>query len=305
MITWKKSALRLDKIYQNSSDLARRQIKNHVQLLVVEETEFKFFPVRRLFDERAGGKMDTPKSDAPEVVRFSHQLRSDGYYAVQETEFRYQSLLNRLSALVENKFQTILSSLPRTFWVKDTPIWSKVMAAFETYDDEGIRDGYGKPKNWKVVHPKTGQDYPAKVIWGYATKKKSGRDFNTREARIGLLDAGFECVDENKFPHSDQSNQMYNEGFESVSQSIRRERSRVARILCIEYFCKQHGGRLICSVCDFDFFQVYGEIGKNFIHVHHLDPLAESKGERSIFPIHDLVPVCPNCHAMIHRGKQD
>ncbi|HSX81067.1 MAG TPA: HNH endonuclease [Candidatus Saccharimonadia bacterium] len=38
-----------------------------------------------------------------------------------------------------------------------------------------------------------------------------------------------------------------------------------------------------------------------FIHVHHCRPLSEIAGEYVVDPIEDLRPVCPNCHAVIHR----
>lgn len=56
-----------------------------------------------------------------------------------------------------------------------------------------------------------------------------------------------------------------------------------------------------CSVCNFNFYDKYGEIGKDFIHVHHLVPLHEIKDVYEIDPIRDLRPVCPNCHAMLHK----
>lgn len=58
-----------------------------------------------------------------------------------------------------------------------------------------------------------------------------------------------------------------------------------------------------CFVCGFNFFETYGEIGRQFIHVHHINPLSQI-GEQSVNPITDLVPVCPNCHCMIHRDKK-
>ena len=76
------------------------------------------------------------------------------------------------------------------------------------------------------------------------------------------------------------------------------ERNPAARAKCIEHY----GYR--CVVCGFDFERVYGERGREFIHVHHLIPLA-SIGERySVDPIAHLRPVCPNCHAMLHRGNE-
>ena len=53
-------------------------------------------------------------------------------------------------------------------------------------------------------------------------------------------------------------------------------------------------------VCGFDFEKVYEKIGKNYIHVHHIRPIATTDGEYEVNPILGLVPICPNCHAMIH-----
>lgn len=73
------------------------------------------------------------------------------------------------------------------------------------------------------------------------------------------------------------------------------ERNEQARKECIRH----HGYR--CAVCRVLFSDVYGTIGDGFIHVHHLRPLSSIGEEYMVDPIHDLVPVCPNCHAMLHR----
>jgi 5-methylcytosine-specific restriction protein A len=60
-----------------------------------------------------------------------------------------------------------------------------------------------------------------------------------------------------------------------------------------------------CSVCNFDFERMYGEFGKNFIEVHHIKPLHEFKGEEvDVNPETDLIPICSNCHRIIHRDVQ-
>ena len=73
------------------------------------------------------------------------------------------------------------------------------------------------------------------------------------------------------------------------------ERSSIARNKCIEF----HG--LNCKVCDINFLAKYGEIGKDFIHIHHLVPIHKIGKEYKIDYKNDLIPVCPNCHAMLHR----
>jgi 5-methylcytosine-specific restriction enzyme A len=56
-----------------------------------------------------------------------------------------------------------------------------------------------------------------------------------------------------------------------------------------------------CVVCNFHFELYYGSIGKQYIHVHHLKPLSLMEGEEDVNPVEDLRPVCPNCHAMLHK----
>ncbi|SEF40628.1 winged helix-turn-helix domain-containing protein [Billgrantia desiderata] len=73
------------------------------------------------------------------------------------------------------------------------------------------------------------------------------------------------------------------------------ERSPEARQKCIDH----HGYK--CAVCRFEFFAEYGDRGRHFIHVHHIVPIASIGESYVIDPIKDLRPICPNCHAMIHR----
>ena len=73
------------------------------------------------------------------------------------------------------------------------------------------------------------------------------------------------------------------------------ERDPGAREACICY----RGS--ICSACGFDFAAVYGEVAAGLIHVHHLIPLSDIGPDYVVNPIEDLRPVCPNCHAVVHR----
>jgi 5-methylcytosine-specific restriction protein A len=87
----------------------------------------------------------------------------------------------------------------------------------------------------------------------------------------------------------------FSEGATKVISVNAFERNAEARKKCIEH----HG--YSCKCCGFNFEQRYGEIGRSFIHVHHIKPLAEIKEEYVVNPILDLVPLCANCHAMVHR----
>lgn len=96
---------------------------------------------------------------------------------------------------------------------------------------------------------------------------------------------------------STEEKPVYSEGAVYPVYVDRYERSRKARNACIQHYGSQ------CVICGFDFEKVYGPIGKNKIHVHHLTPLSEIQGEYEVDPIRDLRPVCPNCHLIIHSKK--
>lgn len=74
------------------------------------------------------------------------------------------------------------------------------------------------------------------------------------------------------------------------------ERDPVARQKCIDHY----GAK--CFACDFSFGAKYGEMFDEYIHVHHLELIARKGGKHAVNPIRDLRPVCPNCHAVIHRS---
>jgi 5-methylcytosine-specific restriction protein A len=60
----------------------------------------------------------------------------------------------------------------------------------------------------------------------------------------------------------------------------------------------------ICEACDFDFEEMYGEVGKEYIEAHHLKPISELKiGESRSITQHDFSVLCSNCHRMIHKLK--
>lgn len=60
-----------------------------------------------------------------------------------------------------------------------------------------------------------------------------------------------------------------------------------------------------CAVCGFDFYKRYGEIGKDYIEIHHIKPLFEISESIEVNPQTDLIPVCSNCHRMIHRKRNE
>lgn len=99
------------------------------------------------------------------------------------------------------------------------------------------------------------------------------------------------------FPEElDATTKLFEGGVREITVNA-YERDPRARAECL----KSHG--YDCEICKFSFEKVYGELGKNYIHVHHKIPLFIRQGQYQVDPKTDLIPVCPNCHAMLHRSN--
>lgn len=72
------------------------------------------------------------------------------------------------------------------------------------------------------------------------------------------------------------------------------ERNSIARRKCL----KIHGTS--CMVCGFNSADVYGAEFEDKIEVHHIVPIHEINENYQVDPETDLIPVCPNCHMILH-----
>ncbi|WP_413299733.1 EVE domain-containing protein [Bacillus sp. 1P10SD] len=95
-----------------------------------------------------------------------------------------------------------------------------------------------------------------------------------------------------------QFDSYYKDGEMKSYYGNRYERKAKNRLRAIEI----HG--TTCTVCGFNFEEVYGEHGKDFIEIHHKHPLSTLEVAIEIDPRTDLVPVCSNCHRMLHRDRE-
>ena len=81
--------------------------------------------------------------------------------------------------------------------------------------------------------------------------------------------------------------------YESITR--RYERKKVNREACIQL--KGYA----CLVCGFDFKEAYGELGADYVEVHHVVPVSKMGSNYRVNIESDLVPLCSNCHSMVHR----
>jgi|GEM_PF-1224212 len=185
-----------------------------------------------------------------------------------------------------------------------------VIRAIQEYDALGrdaflAKYGFGRAHTYFLVH--SGKQYDSKAVLGAAHAYQFGipltpYDFSGGKHTVlpKLESLGFKVVasriDEESAALAEEVPEDIWEGARHTVNVNAYERSAAARLACIEF----HG--TICIVCGFDFGSVYGEQFAGFIHVHHLTPMSAMASQYKVNPKTDLVPVCANCHAVIHYG---
>ncbi|MDF7630741.1 HNH endonuclease [Erwiniaceae bacterium L1_55_4] len=106
----------------------------------------------------------------------------------------------------------------------------------------------------------------------------------------------YACREAQYLPEELSASASYSEGAKTQILVNAYERDPAARKACLQH----HGYR--CQGCGFSFEEFYGKAGRNFIHVHHRIPLHTVGENYRPDPVNDMVPLCPNCHAMVHRS---
>jgi 5-methylcytosine-specific restriction protein A len=148
-------------------------------------------------------------------------------------------------------------------------------------------------RKYKLPYAKTSPSgYGHHQLW-YADQSK---DKGEREKAIDYV------IDYIYGKYYDETNDehKYDESKITPKTVYATTRSQKARQECINF----HG--TVCKICGFDFEKIYGEIGKEFIEVHHIESittLSRHDEYAGTNPIKDLIPVCSNCHSMLHRKR--
>lgn len=109
-----------------------------------------------------------------------------------------------------------------------------------------------------------------------------------------------------KEPQSFDENVVISEGLKKIVTSEAYQRSSKLRDLALEYYTKS--GKISCRACSFNYEDFYGpKLGHLFIEIHHQKPIFKYRDDDlRIFlenAVKNVIPVCSNCHRMIHRKR--
>ncbi|MCI8514277.1 MAG: HNH endonuclease [Lachnospiraceae bacterium] len=97
------------------------------------------------------------------------------------------------------------------------------------------------------------------------------------------------------------------EGALGVKEQKVKSRSRKLREAAFAHY-READGHVRCAVCGFDFQEAYGELGTDYIELHHERPICQysDEGVEQILEraVENIRPLCANCHRMIHRDRK-
>lgn len=213
--------------------------------------------------------------------------------------------------------------------VNTTQIKEQLIRVFNpTGEDAELLSGRKDTKFTQIVRNLTGSHYDTNEF-GKSTRKRKNQ-FYLNETGKKLVEDNIdqlEYIFNNRFVYEDvidfskkvnktskkekkliiyTEDDVIREGKETTTSSKSKKRSKKLRDAAIEYY-KDDNGHIKCAVCGFDFEKTYGELGKDYIQIHHEKPICQysSDGVQKYIKdaVKDVKPLCANCHCMIHRNK--
>lgn len=150
-------------------------------------------------------------------------------------------------------------------------------------------------------HDGYGYGYGQSNIW-YANKDSKSESFKD-EIIKKIENIISDCFIDDTY----DDEQKYFEGKTKtcVKDVFTINRNAKARKKCLDYYFPKNCD-YSCLLCGFDFKKQYGSLGSKLIEVHHIEShttKSKTEGSHEIDPIKDLIPICSNCHSIIHRER--
>jgi len=164
------------------------------------------------------------------------------------------------------------------------------------------RCNFAKYKNGRFYITKKGEKYLSenKQVVQYLLVN----DFQWDDLKDGFDKIHKKSIEEKQKINVFDENICIQEGTKRLIEKEIYERSIKLKKEAIKHYEKK--GKIYCDVCNFNFDNFYGnKIGGKYIEIHHIKPIFKYENEDLEKTIRkalkNVVPVCSNCHRMIHR----
>lgn len=215
--------------------------------------------------------------------------------------------------------QKIIPAIPLTSPKESTTVVdavimrSEVLSAFDQYRERGMPSGFGEAKVWFVLHPETGEVFPAKAVWGIVSGQHSS-EFISHTARDKLRNLGFKVLGPNEdgAEIARQTFQMEVRRSGRDTQTARLARLAIAPSLptrttttvttfarnpdvVVEALFRAKGD---CQGCGNSAPFLKRSDDMPYLEVHHIIPLANDGPDT----LENVIALCPNCHRKAHHG---
>jgi hypothetical protein len=170
-----------------------------------------------------------------------------------------------------------------------------------------VHERRGNQGYWKITA--AGKDFLefSKPLLDYLIEQHF--DYDTQQTAFARVNAPDQQDTTNQLALFDETvtedDVIILEGRKKIVKQQTYERSTKLHELAINHFTVD--GQIVCRGCGFNFGAVYGLHGAGYIEIHHLKPIftyGDENVEKTLEEaLGNVVPVCANCHVMIHRKR--
>jgi hypothetical protein len=150
--------------------------------------------------------------------------------------------------------------------------------------------------HWRNIAGDSGERFNTGIALRWRVVKRVRIPLHGRFPQLGWLKLDPRRVREYVDPAEE-----FLEGGRKIRQHMRTERSPTLRAHARDLWRARLGG-LKCIACGFSFERRYGQLGVDFIEMHHQAPLAALPDRSAVRP-EQLKPLCANCHRMVHSQR--
>jgi hypothetical protein len=146
------------------------------------------------------------------------------------------------------------------------------------------------------------KDYPF-TTYGPGLRTAQGRYLASCTPRLFQVFKTALELEEVQGPESQGAKELEQDFLES--KRLSHEKEYFARNPALARAAKEFHG-YSCQGCGFNFLEVYGELGKNYIECHHLNQLSDRPAQdgETKTSVSEVRVLCSNCHRMIHRRRK-